>query len=379
MEFTNIHLVAGLGFAAAVVLGAVANRTHFCTMGAVSDWLNMGQKGRMAAWALAIGIAIAGAQVLEMTGLVDLKTSLYRAPDLGIAGYIVGGLLFGIGMTLAGGCGQRSLVRAGSGNLKSVVVVLVLGVSAYMTVRGLLGLVRLEVIEPLGMDLAEREIQDQGLATVIASVFGLESTTGLRWIVAAVVAALFILWALKQKDLRESRDGILSGIVLGFAVIAAWFITGNIGMDDFDPVPVEGMTFIAPTGNMVNYLMSFTGATINFGIAIVFGMLFGSFLYGVISKTFAIETFSDRQDMINTLFGAVIMGFGGVLARGCTIGQGVSGISTLAIGSFIAVASIIAGSVLTMKIQYHLMDEVGFGTALKSSLAEMFIPGRSAE
>jgi len=113
LEFSNIHLVAALGFAVAVVLGAVANRTHFCTMGAVSDWVNMGQKGRMASWALAIGIAIAGAQILEMTGVVDLPSSLYRAPDLGIGAYIIGGLLFGIGMTLAGGCGQRSLVRAG--------------------------------------------------------------------------------------------------------------------------------------------------------------------------------------------------------------------------------------------------------------------------
>jgi len=196
----------------------------------------------------------------------------------------------------------------------------------------------------------------------------MESTTGLRWIVAAVVAAAFILWALKQKDLRESRGDILGGVVVGVAIIAAWLITGNIGVDDFDPVPVEGMTFVAPTGNMVNYLMTFTGATINFGIAIVFGLLVGSFLYGIVSKTFAIETFTNRQDMINTLIGAVIMGFGGVLARGCTIGQGVSGISTLAVGSFIAVASIIAGSVLTMKVQYHLMDEIGFAAALRNRL-----------
>lgn len=355
MEFSNIHLVALLGFVLALILGAVANRTHFCTMGGISDWLNMGQRGRMASWVLAMGIAVAGSQLLEISGLVELKSSLYRAPNLGLAGYIIGGLLFGIGMTLAGGCGQRSLVRAGSGNLKSVVVVLILGITAYTTVRGLLGLLRVEFIEPLSVELADREIQDQGLATIVANLLGIEPSAGLRSVVALVFAIALIGWALKQKDLRESFDNLLSGVVLGVAIIGAWVITGIVGVDEFDPIPVEGMTFIAPTGNTVNYLMTFTGSTINFGIAIVLGLLAGSFLYGVISRTFKIETFTNRQDMINTLIGAVIMGFGGVLARGCTIGQGVSGLSTLALGSFIAVIFIIIGSVITMKIQYRMM------------------------
>jgi len=356
MELSNIHLVAILGFTLALVLGAVASRTHFCTMGGISDWLNMGQRGRMASWVLAMGIAVAGSQLLELSGLVELKTSLYRTPNLGLAGYVIGGLLFGIGMTLAGGCGQRSLVRAGGGNLKAVVVVLIMGVAAYMTLRGLLGLLRLELIEPLSMELSDHGIQDQGLATIIANLLGIEAGMGLRSLVAFVVALLLIGWALKQKDLRESSDNMLSAVVVGVAIIGAWIVTGIVGVDEFDPVPVEGMTFIAPTGNMINYLMSFTGSTINFGIAIVLGLIAGSFLYSIVSRTFRIETFSDKQDMINTMIGALIMGFGGVLARGCTIGQGVSGLSTLALGSFIAVIFIIIGSVMTMKIQYRMME-----------------------
>jgi len=316
MELSNIHLVALLGFALALVLGAVASRTHFCTMGGISDWLNMGQRGRMASWVLAMGIAVAGSQLLELSGLVELNTSLYRTPNLGVAGYVIGGLLFGIGMTLAGGCGQRSLVRAGGGNLKAVVVVLIMGIAAYMTLRGLLGLLRLELIEPLSIELSDHGIQDQGLATVIANLLGVETTTGLRSLVAFVVALLLIGWAVMQKDLRESFDNILSAVVVGVAIIGAWIVTGIVGVDEFDPVPVEGMTFIAPTGNMINYLMSFTGSTINFGIAIVLGLLAGAFLYSVVSRTFRIETFSDKQDMINTMIGALIMGFGGVLARG---------------------------------------------------------------
>lgn len=376
MELSNLQLITGLGFLIALILGAVANRTHFCTMGAVSDWVNMGLKGRMAAWVLAMGIAIVGVQILELTGLVDIGSSIYRTSRFGIGGYVIGGILFGIGMTLSGGCGQRTLVRLGNGNLKSLVVALVLGISAYMTLRGLFGVIRVEAIEPMTIDLAEQGIADQGIASLVASVFGWESSDGLRWAVAGLFALLFIGWSLKQSSLRESGDNILSGVVVGLAIVAAWAVTGILGADDFDPIPAEGLSFVAPTGNAISYLMTYTGATINFGIAVVFGIITGSFLYGIVSRTFSIETFTDRGDMINHLIGAVLMGFGGVLALGCTLGQGVSGVSTLALGSFVALLSIIFGSAMTMKVQYHMMDDMGFFKAFLVGLADILIPWR---
>ena len=376
MEFTNIHLVAGLGFVLALIFGAVANRTNFCTMGAVSDWVNMGLKGRLGAWVLAMGIAIAGAQILELTGLVDVGSSIYRSTTFGLGGYIIGGLLFGIGMTLAGGCGQRTLVRVGAGNLKSLVVLLVLAIAAYMTLRGLLATLRVAAIEPLGMDLSDQGMADQGLASVLAGWTSLELTNGLRWIVGLVLSALLILWALSQKALRENRDNILAGVVIGLIIVAAWFVTGYLGADDFDPVPVEGMSFIAPTGNTLSYLMTFTGATINFGIAVVLGIIFGSFLYSIFSRSFSVETFSDKQDMINHLGGGLLMGFGGVLSLGCTVGQAITGISTLALGSFIAAISIVIGSAVTMRVQYHRMDEMGFFKSIGTGMADIAMPWR---
>jgi len=376
MEFTNIHLVAGLGFMLALVFGAVSNGTNFCTMGAVSDWVNMGLKGRLGAWVLAMGIAIAGAQVLELTGLVDISSSIYRSANLGIGGYIIGGLLFGIGMTLGGGCGQRTLVRVGTGNLKSLVVLLVLAIAAYMTLRGLFATVRVAAIEPLSLDLNDQGIADQGLASVIAGWAGLELTNGLRWIVGLLVSAILIAWAFSQRALRENRDNIVAGLVIGLIIIAAWFVTGSLGADDFDPVPVEGMSFIAPTGNSLTYLMTFTGATINFGIAVVFGIIVGSFLYAIFTKSFAIETFTDRQDMVNHLSGGLLMGFGGVLSLGCTVGQSISGISTLALGSFIAAISIVFGSAVTMRVQYHRMDDMGFFKSLGTGIADIMMPWR---
>jgi len=376
MEFENIHLVSLYGFVLAVVFGAVSNKTNFCTMGAVSDWINMGSKGRLAAWVLAMGIAIAGAQILEITGLVDLESSIYRTTSFGWGGYIVGGLIFGIGMTLAGGCGQRTLVRVGGGNLKSLVVFLVLGITAYMTLRGILGLVRLEVFGPMSFELADSGVADQGVATLIAAATGIESTRILKGIVAGVLSLLLILWSLRQPGLKDDSNNLIAGVVIGLIVVGAWIATGILGNDDFDPVPVEAMTFVAPAGNAISYLMTYTGATINFGIAVVFGMIVGSFLYALISRTFVIETFTQKGDMINHLIGGAMMGFGGVLALGCTVGQGVSGVSTLALGSFISVISIVAGSALTMRTQYYRLDDLSLTKATMLSILDIFIPWR---
>lgn len=376
MEFSNVYLVTSLGFVLALVFGAVANGTNFCTMGAVSDWVNMGLKGRLGAWVLAMGVAIAGTQILELTGLVDVGSSIYRTTNFGLAGYIIGGLLFGIGMTLSGGCGQRTLVRVGTGNLKSLVVLLVLAFTAYMTLRGLLAVVRVSTIEPLSLDLSAQGISDQGLASVMAVWFGFEASDSIRWTIGLILAAVLILWALKQQAVRESRANLVAGIVIGLIIVCAWLVTGYVGLDDFDPVPVEGMSFIAPTGNTLSYLMTYTGATINFGIATVFGVIAGSFLYALFTRSLAIETFTDRNDMINHLTGGLLMGFGGVLSLGCTVGQAISGISTLALGSFIAAFFIIVGSALTMRVQYHRMDDLSFFGALATGLADILMPWR---
>ena len=373
-ELSNLHLVVLLGFAIAFVFGFVGNKTHYCSMGAISDVVNMGSKGRLGAWFFAIGIAILGAQFLFHRDLVDLNASVYLSPNLYILSYILGGLLFGVGMTLAAGCGQRNLVRLGGGNLKALVVVLVLGITAYMTMRGLLAVVRLNWVYAVNTDLTTYGINDQSLFSYLGVLFNLEDVSWLRKIGGFLIAFGFIAYAFKHKEFRTSFDNVLAGLVIGGCVIAAWYVTGYIGQDDFDPVTPQGMAFIGPTGNTVSYLMTFTGAEINFGIAVVLGMITGSFLYAAISGNFRLETFSNKSEMVNHLIGAVLMGFGGVLSFGCTVGQGITGMSTLAMGSILALISIIFGSALTMKVQYHLLDEKRFVIAFVSALAELLLP-----
>ena len=375
-ELATVHYVAACGFVLAAIFGFVANKTNFCTMGAVSDMLHMGSRGRLGAWLFAMGLAILGTQGLQAAGLVDITGAMYLTPNFGWLGYIVGGIAFGVGMTFAAGCGQRNLVRFGGGSLKALVVLLVLGITAYTTVRGLLGLARIAVFEAPNVDLEMHGLDDQGLATLIAPVLGMEDAGTVRIVLAMLVGGGLVAFALAQSTFRRSFDNLLAGVVIGAIITGGWFVTGYIGNDDFEPVPVESMTFVAPTGNVINYLMTFTGSTINFGIAAVLGMIAGSFVYAVSSGSFRIETFSTRSEMVNHLAGGLLMGFGGVLALGCTIGQGVTGVSTLAAGSLIAVAGIIFGSALTMKVEYHMLDDMGFLAALGAGFKELAMPWR---
>jgi uncharacterized membrane protein YedE/YeeE len=379
MEWEPVYRVAVLGLAIGILFGAVANKTNFCTMGAISDWVNIGSKDRLRAWFLAIGVAILATRFMDARGLVDVDQAIYRTPNFGWLGHILGGFLFGVGMTLASGCGQRTLVRFGGGNLKSLVVALLLGISAYATMRGLLALVRVNAIEVSNVDLTASDIPNQGIDTLISALTGLGDSNTASWGVAIALGLGAIVFAFTGKTFRSSFDNILAGIVIGLIIPAGWYVTGVIGQDDFDPVRFESYTFIAPTGESLMYLLTFTGSTINFGIAAIFGVILGSFLYAISTGRFRLETFSDRSDMLRHIFGGIAMGFGGVLAIGCTIGQGVTGMSTLALGSLISLVSIIFGSALTMKIEYYRLDDQTFFAALGQSLSDMKLtPGGRA-
>jgi uncharacterized membrane protein YedE/YeeE len=378
-DLSNIQYISLLGFFLAIIFGFVAAKTNFCTMGAVSDLVNIGSKGRLGAWFFAAGVAILGAQYLSLQDMVALDDTMYLSTNFALFGYIIGGFLFGIGMTLGAGCGQRNLVRVGGGNLKSVVVVIIMGITAYMTMRGLLAIVRIDVVEQGNLNLADMGMETQSLAQLVSAVFGIQHGYTLKLVMALLVGLGLILYAIKQEEFRTSFDNILAGVVIGSSVVAAWYITGVIGYDDFDPVAPQGLTFVGPTGNTISYLMTFTGAEINFGIAVTFGMILGSFAYAISTGNFRIETFNSKGEMQAQMIGAVMMGFGGVISFGCTIGQGVSGMSTLAMGSFITLAMIFFGSALTMKVQYQMMDEEPFMKAVTTSVAELLNPFKKAE
>ena len=376
MEWEPVYRVAMLIFLIGIVFGAVVNKTNFCTMGAVSDWVNMGNKDRLRAWLLAIGIAILVTQAMQFKGIIDVTEAIYLTPNFGWLGYLLGGFVFGVGMTLASGCGQRTLVRVGGGNLKSLVVMILLGLTAYMTMRGLLALVRVNAIEITNIDLAANNIANQGMGTLISSALGMENSALVSGVIAVLLGGGLVVYAFLGKEFRRSFNNILAGVAIGLIIPAGWYVTGVVGFDDFDPIRLESFTFVAPTGQGLMYLMTFTGSTINFGVAAVSGVILGSFLYVILTGKFRLESFTDRNDMVRHIVGGVFMGFGGVLALGCTIGQGITGMSTLALGSLLALISIVFGSALTMKMDFYLMDDEGFFNALRQSLADMrLFPG----
>lgn len=340
-------LVPVLGFLLGGLMGATAQRTQFCTMGAISDIYFIGDWNRFRAWMLAIATAMLGTQLLVLTETVDLSEAIYLTPNLGWAGAIIGGLMFGFGMTLGGGCGNKTLVRLGAGNLKSLLVAIVLGIFAYMTLRGLIGVARVQLEAATLIDLGALQMDNQGLPDFLV-LAGLNYTTAQIACLVLISGGLFV-FCFKSASFRASKPDMAAGFIIGALIVAGWYVTGSIGYDDFEPTPVASLTFVAPVAEGLQYLMTFTGATINFGIAVVGGIICGSFVAAKLAGEFRIEAFVDASDMKRHLSGGALMGVGGVLALGCTVGQGVSGMSTLALGSLIALLSIIAGGLFGMK------------------------------
>ena len=361
-------LVAWSGFALAFIFGAVANRTNFCTMGAVSDVVNMGSWGRMRMWLLAIAVAILGAHALQMLGLVDLGKSFYVRPNVTWLSYALGGFLFGVGMTLGSGCGSKTLIRLGGGSLKSLVVFIFLGIAAYMTLKGLFAIWRVAWIDPVATNLASVNVPRQDLPTLIASFTG----TNLRVVepvVALAVAAALLAFVFKDRDFRSSFDHVLGGLVVGLVIVGGWYVTGHLGFGESAETleeifvgtnsrTLESFSFVAPVGYALELLMLWSDKSLGltFGIGATAGIILGSFVYAIASKTFRFEGLAGAEDTANHVVGGLLMGFGGVLALGCTIGQGLSGFSTLAIGSILAFLAIVAGSALTMRYQYWRMS-----------------------
>ncbi len=356
--------VAWLAFALAVVFGAVANRSNFCTMGAITDAFVVGDWRRMRMWLLAIAVAIAGATVLERTGAVDLSKSIYTAARVSWLSHIVGGLLFGFGMTLASGCGSKTLIRLGSGNLKSLIVLIVLGISAYMTLKGLFAVWRVTALDVVRFDTSGVGAQHSDLPSVLTALIG--NGELIRVALPMLIAAVFAVWALANRDFRASPEMILGGVVVGAVIVGGWYVTGHIGHLAEDPRTLEeafvgtnsgrpeSYSFVAPVGYLLELLMLWSDQTriVTFGIAGVLGMLVGSAAMALATRTFRWEGFASVEDLVNHIVGGVLMGFGGVTALGCTIGQGLTGMSTLALGSVIATLSIVGGCVAALKYQY---------------------------
>ncbi|MGD8514561.1 MAG: YeeE/YedE family protein [Granulosicoccaceae bacterium] len=391
-------------FAIAFIMGAVVNKTNFCTMGAVSDLVNMGESGRLRAWVLAATVAMLGVVALEAAGMANLTSTLppYRGTEFQWGRYILGGFLFGVGMTLASGCGNKTLIRIGGGNIKSIFVFVVIGVIAYFMVdpyKQLEATWYQSLFAPWLTKASVSLSTQQDLGSIVGGMTGMDALM-MRNIIGGVIGVLVLAYLFKSAEFRSNFDNVLAGIVVGVAVIAAWYVTSNIRIDmgdgpqsltqiyqnwDFLMDSAEGkpkngstnlqpqsFTFISPIGQAYGYATStFSSTFLTFGVMSVFGVILGSLLWSVISKGFRIEWFASFKDFIVHMIGAALMGFGGVLGLGCTIGQGITGVSTLALGSFLVFASIVFGSALTMKMQYYKLLYEEDATFFKSLITAL--------
>jgi uncharacterized membrane protein YedE/YeeE len=375
VEFTVHHQVLGAVFVIAVIMGAVVNKTHFCTMGAVSDWMNIGDTGRMRAWVFAMAVALLGVIALEAVGAINLSAETfppYRSANFAWPRYLVGGVMFGIGMVLASGCGNKTLVRVGSGNLKSLTVLLIGMVASYLMLWSpLFEKAFLPWIQPATINLARHGIPTQHAGDVISGLFGQASSKTNNTAVALMVAAGMLIFVLKSKDFRASFDNILGGAVVGLAIVAGWYLTGGplgqswkeyaeMATDIPSRVQAQSYTFVSPMGDTVRYLLDpMKMSLVNFGVVALAGVIAGSFIYAITTKNFRIEWFASFGDFVNHAIGGALMGIGGVLSMGCTVGQAITGMSTLAIGSMLTFVAIVAGAAATMKYQYwRMMREV---------------------
>lgn len=360
--------VALWGFAIAFVFGLVANRTNFCTMGAISDVVNMGHWVRARMWMLAVAVAIAGATALDLGGQIDLAKSIYVRPNISWLSYLLGGLLFGVGMTLASGCGNKTLVRIGGGSLKSVVVFAFLAISAYMTLKGLFAVMRVSWIDPIAIDLGARGVAGQDLPSLAEGLFGI-SRRGAHAVLASSAALALLVFVFASRDFRASRDSILGGAVIGLTIVAGWYVTGHIGfaenpqtLEDMhfgtNSRTLESLSFVAPSAFLLELLMLWSDKSlvVTFGVAITLGVIAGSATYSLASRSFRWEGFRSAEDTASHIIGGILMGAGGVTALGCTIGQGITGLSTLAVGSILATLSIVAGCWATLKYQYWRLE-----------------------
>jgi uncharacterized membrane protein YedE/YeeE len=340
--------VLGAFFLGGFVLGLISHRTHFCTMGAISDVVHLGDWTRARQWVCAIAVAMIGFAALSDAGLIDPSKTLYANTRLMWLSTIVGGVMFGYGMVIASGCGNKALVRIGGGNLKSVVVFVVMGISAFATMKGITAVLRNATVDTVFIDMP-----------MGANL----SALGLPWL-GYIVAAVLLLWVLSDKDFWTVNSGV-AGLGVGGVVVAMWWVSGHLGFvpehpETLDAVylatssgRIEALNFVAPIANTLDWLMFYSDSSkvLSTGVVAVAGVICGSAASALHGKTFRLEGFANPRDLGQHLLGSVLMGVGGVTAMGCTIGQGLSGMSTLSLNAFVALAAIVLGAVVSLRQQ----------------------------
>ena len=360
-----------LAFLLSIVFGVVARKTDFCPLGGIADILHNGNSGRFRMYLFAIGIAIAGATLLEALSLVNLDSTRppYRMSQFRWPGYVLGGFLFGIGMTLCRGCGMKNMLNLGSGNLKASIAILGMGLAAVLLlyVEGTFETLFLDWMMPMIPDLAESGIAHQDLGSITSALAG-GATHSWRMIIGLVLALVLIVVAFSSAHFRNRPDNIIGGLVIGLIIVGAFYLSGGpvgeaaMEASEFMDQPQNGMgiqsyTFIRPMGDLLYVLSNPLWYLMTFGLIMFLGVGAGSVLQSIVTRRFKVQWFGSAGEAGRYLAGGILVGTGGIIGMGCTLGQGLAGTSTLALGSFINLLSLIVGAVIGIKLQIHFMDD----------------------
>ena len=350
-------------FAVTIVFGALAQRTNFCTMGAISDIFNMGSWIRMRMWGMAVGVAMIGFYVMAWLGWINPSKTTYSSGQVIWLSALVGGAMFGFGMVLASGCGSKTLVRIGEGSLKSLVVFFVMGLAAYATMRGMTAMLRGQTVDQVTFEIKAGNAVPAWLSAMLGVDPG---ATGL--VLALLVGGGLVVWALFDSDFRSSANNLLAGLGIGAVFVAMWWVIGHLGFVPEHPETLESvylgttggrmeaLSFTSPMARTLEWVISYDATKVlTLGVVAVAGMVLGSFAYSLYNRSFRWEGFHGTQDTALHIVGALLMGVGGVTAGGCTVGQGLSGLSTLSVTSMIAVVAIILGAIMGLRFQMWLL------------------------
>ncbi len=361
------NTVLVLAFALALFLGWVIQRTHFCTMGALSDWLFMRDASRLRQWALALAVGAGGFAGMTALGWISPAQTIYALPRFPWLSYGLGGAIFGVGMVLASGCPTKNLVRLGGGSLKALVVLLVMGMSALATLRGAPGLFRVKTIDPLTAGVESGPFIGQWLSAQTGG-----SASGGMLVIAVLVSLLLTVWVLRDRSFLHAHN-LLAGLGVGAALLGSWWVSGVAGLVPEHPQTLEtvflttssgrmeGLSFTGPVAQWLDAFMYTAdgGKRITFGMVLVPGVVLGAAWAAWRQGSFRWEGFSQTADLARHLVGAALMGIGGVSAMGCTFGQGLTGLSTLNWGSLVAVAAMVLGAVMALRVQWWLAERHG--------------------
>ena len=342
-------LVAFVGLFGGIILGLAARLGRFCTLGALEDMYYGGNAVRLRMWGIAVGMAISSTYGLSALGYIDLSETLYLSAAWNPWANIFGGLLFGYGMALAGNCGFGALARLSGGDLRAFMIVMVMGLSAYITISGPLAYLRIWIFGA-GMPA----LKTPSIPTAVSTASGLSVS-----VIGATIGLAFIIISLASATMWRSKDSVLWGAVVGLAITSGWVGTQWMASNGFEGLPVVSHTFSAPIGESLLYLMTASGTSVSFATGSVSGVLIGSLLGSLINGHFRWEACDDQRELRRQIFGAAAMGVGSVSALGCSIGQGLSAFSVLAYSAPVTLFCIMLGAGIGLRQLIHGFRTIG--------------------